>query len=145
MKTSAPEFSLDHDRVVAAIGDAERKTSGEIRVLVFRSRADDPVLAAKRQFERLGMTRTRERNGVLIFLAPRSRTFAIVGDRGIHEKCGEAFWRELSDAMSLYFQRGDFTTGLLHGIARAGTLLGDCFPRSDDDRNELDDRVEEAE
>lgn len=141
---SAPDFvsRLDHDRVVAAIDAAERLTSGEIRVFVSRELAPEPVAAARRQFELLGMTETAARNGVLIFVAPRSHTFAVLGDTAVHEKCGDAFWRELADAMSGHFQRGEFTGGLELGIARAGELLAHHFPRQPDDRNELPNRVE---
>lgn len=114
-------------------------------MLIGRQKAPDPVAAATKHFERLGMTRTAARNGVLIFLAPRSRTFAVIGDTGVHEKCGDTFWRELTAAMSEHFKRGDFTAGLVHGIDRAGALLAEHFPRSPDDRNELPDRVEEAD
>jgi uncharacterized membrane protein len=136
--------SIDHDRVVAAIAAAELKTAGEIRVLVARQKADDPVAAAKTHFERLGMTKTAERNGVLIFLAPKSHTFAVIGDSGVHEKCGESFWKLLAAAMELHFRRGEFTEGLVHGIEKAGALLAQHFPRRPDDRNELPDRVEEV-
>ena len=135
---------IDHARVVAAITTAELKTSGEIRVLVGREKAADPVSAAKWHFERLGMTKTAHRNGVLIFVAPRSRTFAIIGDTAIHEKCGESFWRVLSGTMASHFKRGDFTGGIVHAIEHAGTQLAESFPRSPDDRNELPNRVEEA-
>jgi len=136
---------IDHPRVVAAIGEAERQTSGEIRVVVSRRKIADPVAEAKKQFERLGMTKTRERNGVLILLAPRSRTFAVIGDTAVHEKCGDAFWTELAAAMTEYFKRGDFTAGLVHGIERAGALLAGHFPRRADDRNQLPDDVEETD
>jgi uncharacterized membrane protein len=119
---------IDHDRVVAAIAAAESRTSGEIRVLLARHKAADPVAAAQGHFGRLGLDRTRRRNAVLIFVAPRSRTFAIIGDTGVHEKCGDAFWREVAAAMAAYFKRGDFTDGLVHGIERAGTLLAAHFP-----------------
>lgn len=133
---------IDEPRVIAAIGAAEQRTSGEIRVFLSRDEAPDPVSAAQKQFERLGMTQTAARNGVLIFLAPRSHTFAVIGDTGVHEKCGDAFWRELAAAMTAQFQRGDFTGGLVLGIERAGALLGAHFPRQPDDRNELPDRIE---
>lgn len=136
---------IDHSLVVAAIGDAERRTSGEIRVVVSRGKIADPVVEAQRQFERLGMTRTQRRNGVLILFAPRSRTFAVIGDTAIHEKCGDRFWRELAAAMTAHFKCGDFTTGLVHGIDRAGALLAEHFPRAPDDRNELPDDVEETD
>lgn len=145
MSFFSPTPRIDHDRVVAAIGAAEAKTSGEIRVLLARHKAADPVAAAQRHFERLGMTQTAARNGVLIFLAPRSRTFAVIGDTAIHEKCGAAFWTELAAAMTEHFKRGDFTAGLEHGIATAGTLLAQHFPRSPDDVNELPDTIEEAD
>ena len=145
MSLFSPTLKIDHDRVVAAIGEAEKKTSGEIRVLLARHKAPDPVAAAQRHFERLGMTRTQHRNGVLVFLAPRSRTFAVIGDTGVHEKCGDPFWRELADAMSEHFKRGDFTAGLVHGIERAGALLAGHFPPAAGDRNELPDEIEETD
>jgi uncharacterized membrane protein len=135
---------IDHVRVVAAIGAAEQRTSGEIRVLVSAEPAEDPIAAARKQFERLGMTRTAARNGVLIFVAPPSHTFAVIGDTGIHEKCGDAFWGELAAAMTEHFKRGDFTDGLVLGIHRAGELLAQHFPRRPDDRNELPDQIERA-
>lgn len=145
MNFFSPTPPIDHDRVVAAIATAELRTSGEIRVVVSRQKADEPVVAAQRQFDRLGMTRTAARNGVLIFLAPRSRTFAVIGDTGVHEKCGDAFWRELADAMTECFRRGDFTAGLCLGIERAGALLAEHFPRASDDRNELSNDIEETD
>ena len=138
------EPHIDHDKVVAAIGAAERRTSGEIRVLLARQPAPDPVASARTHFERLGMTRTAARNGVLIFLAPRSHTFAVIGDTGVHEKCGEAFWREVAAAMEKQFRAGDFTAGLMQAIERAGALLAAHFPRQPDDKNELPDSIVEV-
>jgi uncharacterized membrane protein len=115
----SPIPAIDEARVVAAIADAERRTSGEIRIFISRRKVDAPVAEAQRHFERMGMTQTAARNGVLIFLAPASHTFAVIGDRAIHEKCGDAFWRELADAMTGHFRRGHFTDGLLLGIERA--------------------------
>jgi uncharacterized membrane protein len=135
---------LDHDAIVGAIRTAERRTSGEIRVVVAHTNTAEPVAAAHQQFARLGMTNTRNRNGVLIFVAPRSRNFAIIGDSGVHEKCGDAFWTELATAMSERFRAGKFTDGVLHGIECAGALLAEHFPASPDDRNELPDGVEEV-
>ena len=136
---------IDHERVVAAIVAAEQLTSGEIRVVVARHKAADPVAAATKHFERLGMTRTQHRNGVLIYLAPRSRTFAVIGDTAVHEKCGDAFWRLLTSAMALHFKRGEFTEGLVHGIERAGHLLAGHFPRGAGDKDELPNKIEETD
>jgi uncharacterized membrane protein len=121
---------IDHERVAAAILEAEKKTSGEIRVLVARHKTGDPVAAAQRHFDRLGLARGGRPPAVLILVAPRSRNFAVIGGRSVHEKCGDAFWTELAAAMSGYFKRGDFTAGLVHGIDRAGALLAAHFPRA---------------
>jgi uncharacterized membrane protein len=121
---------IDHDRVLAAIRAAEARTSGEIRVLVARHKAPEPVKAAQGYFNQLGMAASAHRNGVLIFLAPLSRRFAVIGDSGVHEKCGDAFWTELAEAMEARFRSGDFTGGLVHGIERAGELLARHFPRT---------------
>lgn len=135
---------LEHARVQAAIAAAEARTSGEIRVVVSRRPAADAVAEATRQFTRLGMTRTAERNGVLIFIAPSSRTFAVLGDTAVHARCGDSFWPELAAAMEAAFRQGDFTGGLVLGIERAGELLAVHFPRAGNDRNELPDTVEEV-
>jgi uncharacterized membrane protein len=120
---------LEHDRIVSAIAEAEKKTSGQIRVLVSHREVEDPVAAAGKEFHRLGLHRTPQRNAVLIFVAPRSQRFAVIGDQAVHEKCGDAFWTDLTTAMSGHFKQGNFTEGLLHGIARAGELLAAHFPR----------------
>ncbi len=143
MKNSEFIRQLDHPAIEAAIAQAELLTSGEIRVAVTHRKADDPVAEAQKTFAKLGMTQTKARNAVLIFVAPASQTFAIIGDTGVHQKCGDAFWQELAAAMTGHFKSGDFNAGVLHGIARAGTLLTEHFPRADDDLNEQPDQVTE--
>ena len=133
---------VDDVRIVAAIAEAEAHTSGEIRIVLSRQSVADPVAAAKEQFERLEMMNTADRNGVLIFVALSSHTFAVIGDQGVHEKCGQDFWRTLTDAMSAHFKPGKFTDGLVLGISRAGALLAEHFPRRPDDPNELPDHIE---
>lgn len=132
---------LDESRIVAAIQSAELKTSGEIRVFVTRARAEDPMAAARRQFEKLGMHRTELRNGVLIFLAPKSQKFAIIGDESVHQHCGDVFWRETAEAMSGLLKQGQYTEAVVAGITRAGEVLARFFPRQHDDRNELPDTL----
>jgi uncharacterized membrane protein len=131
--------------VVAAIRAAQARTAGEIRVAVARHRARQPMAAAQRHFARLGMDHTPDRNAVLIFLAPRSKNFAIIGDRGVHEKCGDAFWTEVAAAMSVHFKTGDFTAGVVHGIERAGALLAEHFPRSAGGPGSAPDAVEDVD
>ncbi len=120
---------VQHDQIVAAIRDAEQKTSGQIRVSISPRHVDEPVTAAQVEFMRLGMNQSPEKNGVLIFVAPRSHKFAVIGDEGVHAKCGDEFWRTLADAMSGYFRKGEFTPGIIHGVQKAGDLLAAHFPR----------------
>ena len=142
MKTREFLERLRHEDIVAAIGEAEKRTSGEIRVFVSRKKIEDPVRAAQSHFVRMGMQKTRDRNAVLIFVAPRSHKFAIIGDAGVHSKCGDPFWQEVAAAMSGYFKEGQFNLGLQHGIKKAGGLLREHFPHRPDDQNELPDDVE---
>jgi len=120
---------LQHEKIVAAIRDAEHKTTGEIRVSISPRHIEDPVAAAQIEFMRLGMNESRERNGVLIFVAPRSQQFAVIGDEAVQAKCGNEFWQKLVDAMSGYFRKSEFTPGIIHGVQKAGELLAEHFPR----------------
>src|ERR1051326_8374305 len=95
---------LDQDRIVTAIAEMERQTSGEIRVFVSHRAVDDALHAAAHQFDKLQMQKTEQRNGVLIFVAPRSQTFSIVGDQAIHAKCGDSFWIEVAAEMTGLFK-----------------------------------------
>ncbi len=133
--------ALAHEQIHAAIHAAEHKSSGEIRVMVSHKLAQDPVASAQQAFLQLGMQKTKQHNAVLLFVAPRSRTFAVIGDEAVHAKCGNRFWRELAAAMANNFKRGEFTDGLLNGINRAGDLLAAHFPPGPDDKNELPDEV----
>jgi uncharacterized membrane protein len=131
----------DERRVIEAIRSAEAMTSGEIRVHVERWSGGASMEAAARWFERLGMKATRERNGILIYIAVDERAFAVVGDEGIHGKVGPAFWDALRDILRDAFAKGDHAAGLMRAIAEAGAQLQAHFPRREDDRNELSDRV----
>jgi uncharacterized membrane protein len=139
----AREFlnQLQHDEIVATIREAEKKTTGEIRVFITRREPADPIPAAQTQFTQLGMDKTRERNGVLIFVAPRVRKFAVIGDAGVHARCGEDFWTQVASEMTTHFKTGSFTEGLLHGIKKAGELLAKHFPGEPDRPNQLPDDV----
>ena len=139
-----PLTAADRARIVAAIRQAEHATSGEIRVHVQPRCGADPCVDAARVFERLGMTRTAGRNGVLVFLAWRDRRFAVIGDTGIHERVGDAFWRATADAMTPLFASGDLAAGLEAGVRAAGEALRQHFPHRRDDKNELPDTISEG-
>lgn len=135
--------ALDDARIVAAIRAAEAVTRAEVRVHVSGEAHADVEAAAAAAFDRLGMTATAERNGVLLFVAPERQGFAVLGDAGIHARCGEAFWTGVAVAMRGHFREGRFTDGLVAGIAAVGAELARHYPRraGDGDRNELPDDV----
>lgn len=136
---------LDHDRIVAAIKDAEAKTSGQIRVFVQRGELDGDALDyAQKRFQKLGMQATDERNGVLIFVVPRAREFAVIGDQGVHQKCGDVFWQQLVEKMRAQFKDENFTDALVEAIREAGELLARHFPKKAAASNELPDEIIEG-
>ena len=144
MKTKDFVQTLDHPRITAAIAAAEKNTSGEIRVFVTHHATDDALAAAHAQFTKLGMEKTAARNGVLIFLAPESRKFAVVGDEGIHARCGgDGFWQGIvSDTMRPLLQGGQFTDAVVAAVGEVGRVLTEHFPSTDDGgTNELPDDV----
>jgi uncharacterized membrane protein len=134
---------IEIERVEAAVREAERHTTGEVRVALARWIFwADVRRAAERAFRRLRMERTRERNGVLVFVATRRRALAVVGDRGIHERVGEEFWRGTVQALCQAFRQGDPTGGTVRAVETIGRALAQHFPLgSGPDPNELPDSV----
>jgi uncharacterized membrane protein len=143
MRTNDFLGALDNERIVAAIVLSERRSRGEIRVHVTGQAPADVEEAARAQFEKLQMTKTALRNGVLIYVAPKSQKFAVIGDTGIHEKCGPEFWTGTAAAMEEDFRAGRFTDGIVKGVDAAGAQLARFFPRdgATPDANELPDEV----
>lgn len=136
---------LDHDRIVRAIQAAEARSRGEIRVHASSRAVVDAKKAAAEQFEKLGMVGTAEGTGVLIFVAPRSRNLAVLGDHGIHAKGGDELWHEVAAAMEEDFRAGRFGDGVVKAVERVGEVLAEHFPRQDGvaDKDELPNTVTE--
>ena len=127
--------------VILAIREAEAQTSGEIRVHL-QQQLDGPVLdVAQRAFFRLDMHHTRQRTGVLFFIVPEKRQFAVVGDQGIDACVPLDFWDDIRDLLREHFQKGAFSEGLCAAIVRVGEKLKTFFPASDDNPNELSDEL----
>src|SRR6184192_1285159 len=145
MRTKEFLSKLEHDRIVGAIREAESKTSGQIRVYIQRGKVSvDPLIAAQSKFHRLGMHKTRERNAVLIFVAPRVHKLAVVGDSAIHEKCGDEFWQSVVEKMRTHFQNEKFSDALIEAVKEIGSVLATHFPQTVRDTNELPDDVIES-
>lgn len=135
--------SIDAERVRRAIVAAERGTTGEIRVSVATFFWGSVRRNAERAFARLGMARTRERNGVLFFVVPSRRRFVVLGDEGIHARVGDDFWAAVSRALTADFRKSEFTEGLLRGIEEVGRRLAEHFPAGAENPNELPDALDD--
>jgi uncharacterized membrane protein len=138
----------DLEVIVEAVASAERGTSGEIRVHLeprvrgaARGAAPDALRRARDIFAQLGMHRTAERNGVLIYVALDDHRLAIVGDEGIHVRVGADYWERLRDLLVDRFRAHAPREGMLATIADVGDVLRRFFPRGPDDQNELSNRV----
>jgi uncharacterized membrane protein len=129
------------EKILQVIREAERNTSGEIRVHIDKHCRGDALDRAAYVFEKLQMHRTKLRNGVLFYLAVEDRKFAILGDAGINAATPENFWDNIKSMMMASFSEGDFTGGLIHGISMAGTQLKEHFPFTKEDVNELPDDI----
>lgn len=130
-----------HRKVESAIELAERNTSAEIRVHLDEKCAENPLDRASFIFEKLGMHKTAERNGVLIYVAFADRKLAVIGDVGIHIHLPSDTWDHIKNGMTEQFSKGNYETGLCYAIAEIGGHLRQFFPRKHDDKNELSNSV----
>lgn len=133
--------TLDQERIVAAIGTAEKMTSGEIRVHIQPKAHGEIRGVAERTFERLGMTKTDLRNGVLLFIACEEQRFVILGDQGINDKVPAGFWDDIAAKLTIRFKSGEFTDGIVEAIHSAGEELRHYFPRAESDVDELSNQI----
>ena len=127
--------------VIEAIREAERKTSGEIRVHMETECPYGLMDRAADIFMELKMHETDLRNGVLFYFAIKDHQFSVIGDVGIHTLVGDQFWVEEVELIESYFENDQFKEGLVAGIKRVGIKLREHFPYQDDDINELPDEI----
>ncbi len=124
-----------------AIGEAERATSGEIRVHLEDHIEEDVLDHAAFIFEELGMHRTRERNGVLIYVSVADRKVAVIGDKGINEVVPAGFWNDVVAVLKLHFVADRRAEGFCEAVRMVAAKLHERFPRRADDTNELTNEV----
>jgi uncharacterized membrane protein len=131
----------EEQEIVEAIRVAEQNTSGEIRVHLEKTTSIAPFERAVEVFNLLEMYKTKDSNGVLIYVAVNDKQFVICGDKGINEKVGEDFWNTTKDTIATHFKNGNFKQGLVDGILKAGQQLKHHFPYQDDDIDELSNEI----
>jgi uncharacterized membrane protein len=127
--------------IIEAIQNAEKNTSGEIRIHIEQSSKEDAYKRAVEVFHSLKMDDTKLRNGVLIYVAVADKTFAIYGDKGINTVVADNFWDTTRDTIQQHFKSGNFKQGLVEGIKEAGIQLKTYFPWQQDDANELSNEI----
>jgi len=133
--------ATERQRVQGAIGVAEKRTSGEIRVHLEDHIEDDVLDHAAFIFEELGMHRTRDRNGVLIYLSVADRKVAVVGDAGINAAVPDGFWTDVVGVLKLHLAAGRHADGLCEAVHLVGEKLVSYFPLKRDDRDELSNEI----
>lgn len=123
-----PMLEFEEAAIESAIKAAELRTTGEIRVCVERRRYGDLDARAREVFERLGMTGTPERNGVLFYAHLKERRLIVLGDSGIDGVVPPGFWQSVCDTVTTCFQRKEMTVGMVLGIMLAAEQLAIHFP-----------------
>ncbi|RCS26334.1 TPM domain-containing protein [Polaribacter sp. WD7] len=131
----------EEEEIIAAIRIAEQNTSGEIRVHIESSSEKDHYQRALEVFHLLKMNNTKDKNGVLIYVAVHDKKFVIYGDEGINKVVSKDFWNATKDVMQNHFKHKDFKKGLIDGILKAGEELKVHFPWQIDDINELSNEI----
>ena len=131
----------EQQMLIEAITQAELKTSGEIRLHIENFCFGNEIKRAGVVFAKLNMHQTKERNGVLIYIATLSRKIAVVGDEGIHQKLGNEFWQKVVNKLITKFKENKKADALADCIIECGEQLGKFFPRSSDDTNELSNTI----
>ncbi|MGE0566778.1 MAG: TPM domain-containing protein [Bacteroidia bacterium] len=136
-----PLTKKEEERIISAIAKAESLTSGEIRVHFDSKKVNDPVKKAEEVFNSIGMTATKEQNGILFYINIRDKAFAIVGDKGIHDKVTQDFWNAISNTVISKIKQGELVVGLEESIILCGEKLKKYFPIQSDDKNELPNSI----
>ena len=135
-----PFLSSDDElAIIQAIQEAEKKTSGEVRVHIEKKcPKKDPIKRAISLFQKLGMHKTDLRNGVIVYVATEDHLLAIWGDEGIHAKVGREFWESTLITLQEDFKTNQIKNGLTKALLDIGEKLQQHFPYQKDDKNELD-------
>lgn len=146
--TAKEAFSKEAlDRIAAVIAEVEEKTSAEIRVAIRDEREPhEHSLSveelARKEFNRLRMNETRDRNGILLFVVFEDREFYIFGDEGVHRRAEPHTWTEVAEAITNRFSLGDFEGGVTDALRLIRSRVHEAMPRGEGDIDELSNQVE---
>lgn len=138
------KYSLN--KITKACGEAEKNTSGEIRVSILQKRPkklEDAELKdiALYEFFNLGMDKTRDKTGILLFILLGEKKFQILADEGINAKVEQEIWDDVAAGLSTSFKKQKYTDGVVEAVSEMGKVLSEYFPKKLDDWDELSDEV----
>lgn len=131
----------EQQEIILAIQQAERNTSGEIRIHIEKDPKKDSFDRATEVFDFLRMENTQERNAVLFYVAIDTRDLVILGDIGINDVVPPNFWESTKDAIINRFKEDNHKQGLIDGVLTAGKQLKEHFPYKKGKGNELPDEI----
>ncbi len=131
----------EEQEIISAIRKAEQNTSGEIRVHIEHTASLAHYDRAKEIFAALKMYNTQQRNAVLLYIAVKDHAFVIFGDKGIDEVVTKDFWDTTRDVIQEHFKKGDFKSGIVKGVLKAGEELKAHFPWHTGDSDELSNEI----
>ena len=133
--------SSEKDEIKKAIALAEKNTSGEIRLRIENKCDSEAIDRAIKVFDLLKMYKTKDRNGVLVYISIEDKKLAIIGDQGINNVVPEGFWQSTVDTLKSEFAKGEFAKGIQGAVLDIGLRLKAFFPFEKDDKNELSDDI----
>jgi len=117
-------------RIVAAIAEQEKQTTGEIHVHVVAWAGHEDILAlAQRKFIELGLQQTEHRNGVLILISHLDHQVAIWGGEALHAKAGQLLWERAKEALLAHFAERQYAEGIEVCVREIGKELTLHFPK----------------
>ena len=141
MEVEAFLTAEEEQEIIEAIIEAEKQTSGEIRVHLEKALDKDSIQRAEEVFFYLGMDGTKNKNGILFYVAVDDHRFAVIGDKGIDAVVPDDFWESIRDEVITEFKSAKYARGLIRGILHAGEKLKEFFPVEESDQNELPDSI----
>lgn len=130
----------DRQRISAAIKAAEVGHRGEIVVHVEPRVLGHPLVRAAKLFTKLGVDRTKEGTGVLLYIAAANRAAAVWAGDKVTGGGDSATWKPVFDAMAAERDQ-DGATMICAAVAALGKVLAARVPGADVHGNELGDGV----
>ncbi len=135
---------LAHARIERAIVQAEAGTTGHVVVRLVPDSEVDAFARAKQEFEKAELHKSHEHNVAMILVAPAARGYAVLGDRELHARVGDDFWRTLVAEMRPYFTQGKVVDAIIYAVERIGRELHKHFPLSSRASESVPSRASEA-